>query len=103
MGPQVVKHRLDSTPVGMIAGVLGMVTGFFILAFVWSLMNKMSVGYFIDEIFIESDLFKDKIITVSVLFNVVVFWLANRAEWYRFNRGVLAVVLLAVPVIIYFN
>lgn len=97
------RKYLDTTLAGLAIGMLGMVTGFFILAVIWALYSKMSVGYFIDKIFLSTDLFKDKILTVSVLFNVFLFYISNRAEYYRTSRGILLSVLLAVPFIIYFN
>ena len=98
-----MKSKLDSFLVGFIAGIIGTVVGFFLLAWIWAVVNKMSVRYFIDEIFIGSDLFKDKILTVSVLLNVVTFYFANRRGYYAMAKGLLAAVLLVVPFIIYFN
>lgn len=98
-----MKERFDKVYVGLIAGIVGIFAGFFLLAIVWSIANKMSVKYFIDEIFIASPLFKDKIITVSVLFNVLLFFVSNKLGYFRISKGILAIVLLAVPIIIYFN
>ncbi len=98
-----MKERFDKVYIGLIVGIMGIFAGFFLLAIVWSIANKMSVGYFIDEIFIASPLFKDKIITVSVLFNVLLFFISNRLKYDRLSKGILASVLLAVPFIIYYN
>ena len=46
-------------------------------------------------------LYKDSILTISVLFNVGVFWLALRKDWDRFARGVLGVIFITVPLIIW--
>jgi hypothetical protein len=40
-------------------------------------------------------------LTVSILTNAVGFWWALRTDRERFARGVVAVVLLAVPVIVW--
>lgn len=103
MGTRPLKQRLDNFPLGILFGLIGMIVGFFVLAIVWSISNKMSVQYFVDEIFIKSDLFKDKIITVSVLFNVLPFYIFNRLGMYNLGKGVILTMLLAVPVVIYFN
>jgi len=97
------RKYLDTTLAGLGLGILGMVVGFFLLAIVWAVLNKMSVGYFIEKIFLSTDLFKDKILTVSILFNVFIFYVSNRAEYYRTSRGILLAVLLVVPFIIYYN
>jgi hypothetical protein len=97
------RKYLDTTLAGLGIGMVGMVIGFLLLAIVWALLNKMSVSYFIEKIFLSTDLFKDKILTVSVLFNVFIFYISNRAEYYRTSRGILLAVLLVVPFIIYYN
>ena len=46
-------------------------------------------------------LYRDSILTASTLFNVLLFWLANRMDWERMAQGLLAVILTMVPVIVY--
>ena len=46
-------------------------------------------------------LYRDSILTASTLFNVLLFWLANRMDWERMAQGLLAVILTTVPVIVY--
>jgi tetrahydromethanopterin S-methyltransferase subunit C len=103
MGLGVMRQRLDNFLGGFIIGMIGNVAGFFTIALIWAIANNMSVQYFINEIFLGSDLFKDKILTVSALLNVIIFFFANRAEYYRMVRGIIAAVLFMVPFIIYYN
>ncbi len=98
-----MRQRLDTFLGGFGIGMLGNIAGFYLIAFIWAVVNKMSVQYFVDEIFIGSDLFKDKILTVSALLNVVIFYFANRAEYFKMVRGLIAAVLIMVPFIIYYN
>ena len=98
-----MKQRLDTFLGGFSIGMLGNIAGFYLIALIWAIVNKMSVQYFVDEIFLGSDLFKDKILTVSALLNVVIFYFANRAEYFKMVRGLIAAVLIMVPFIIYYN
>lgn len=98
-----MRERLDTFLGGFITGMVGNVLGFFVIAVIWAIVNSMSVQFFIDEIFLGTDLFKDKILTVSALLNVVVFYFANRAEYFKMVRGLIAAVLIMVPFIIYYN
>lgn len=88
---------------GFLAGLLGTVAGFGIMAVWWSWANGTSMEYFVSDVFIRSALYKDSILTISVLFNVGVFWLALQRNWDRFARGILGVIFLSVPLIIWFQ
>lgn len=96
------KAKLDRFVLGLISGILGAIVGFFIFGTGWIIANERSMEYFIQEVFIQSELFKSRIISVSILFDVLLFFVAIRKEWYNFAKGVLAVVILAVPLALYF-
>jgi hypothetical protein len=93
--------RFDTVGAGLAAGLLSTVAGFLGFGLVWGLMNEQSLQYFVVEVFYRSPLYRDSIMTVSVLTNAVGFWWALRTDRERFARGVVAVVLLAVPVIVW--
>ncbi len=96
------KAKLDRFFLGLISGILGAFIGFFIFGTGWIIANDRSMEYFVQEVFLRSELFKSRIISVSILFDVLLFFLAIRKEWYHFAKGVLAVVILAVPLALYF-
>ena len=100
MGP-VSANRLDHTGFGFVTGLLGTGIGFAAMTVWWSWANGTSFDYFIQDVFMGSALYKDSILTISVLFNVGVFWIALRADWDRFARGVLGVIFITVPLIIW--
>lgn len=98
-----MKKRINTTLAGFLIGLVGMVIGFFLLGGVWSLYNNIDFSYFINDVFLGTDLFKDEIITVCALFNVLFFFIANKRGYYRTSRGILLAILLAVPFVIYYN
>ena len=93
--------RFDTVGAGLAAGLLTTLAGFLGFGLVWGLMNEQSLQYFVVEVFYRSPLYRDSIMTVSVLTNAVGFWWALRTDRERFARGVVAIVLLAVPVIVW--
>jgi hypothetical protein len=93
--------RFDTVGAGLAAGLLTTLAGFLGFGLVWGLMNEQSLQYFVVEVFYRSPLYRDSILTVSILTNAVGFWWALRTDRERFARGVVAVVLLAVPVIVW--
>lgn len=93
--------RLNRLGWGLLAGVLGTGIGFLLLAGWWAAANGQTFSYFVQEIFIGSDLYKDSILTVSVLFNVGVFYWSLQKDMYRFARGLMTTMIVSVMVIIY--
>ena len=94
--------RYDNSWLGAFIGLIGALVGFFIFAFGWGLANDKDVSYFVNQIFFGSELYKDKIITGSILFDVLLFFLFLRWNLNNLAKGVLGVVIVSLPVIIYF-
>lgn len=88
---------------GLLAGIVGTILGGVLLGFWWAWANGSSFSYFYNEVVLSSLLYRDSILTASTLFNVVLFWAANRLGWERFAQGLLAVILVTVPFIVYFQ
>ena len=95
--------KLDTLVGGIITGLIGTVLGFLLLGAFWSYSNGESLSYFIENIAAKSLLYRDSILTLSTLFNVGIFYLGIRAEWWRFCRGILMVIMACVPLIIWFQ
>ena len=96
-------YKLDKVYIGFIAGIVGIVCGFFALGLAWSITNGDSITYFINNIAMKSLLYRDSILTVCTLFNIGIFYLALRKEMWKFCRGIMFIILLSVPLIIWFQ
>ena len=96
-------YRLNKVYLGFVAGLVGIVLGFFALGFAWSITNGDSITYFINNIAMKSLLYRDSILTVCTLFNIGIFYLALRKEMWKFCRGIMFIILLSVPLIIWFQ
>lgn len=94
---------MNSVWVGVLFGLIGTLIGFAVMTVWWSLANGTTFEYFINDVFIESALYKDSILTISVLFNVAVFWVALQKDWVSFAKGVLSVIFISVPFIIWYQ
>jgi len=99
----MTKEKLDKFWLGLLLGFAGAFGGFFIFAFLWSLVNETTVKDFIDNVFFNSGpiQFQDKIVSVSMIADILLFYLFMRMSWYNVCKGLLAVVICAVPVVIY--
>jgi hypothetical protein len=96
-------NKIDHPVVGLITGILGTAVGFAIMTIWWSTANGTRMEYFVQDVFLESNLYKDSILTISVLFNVGLFWLSLRFNLEKLAKGILAVIFVSVPLIIYFQ
>ena len=99
----VMGRKFDHFGLGALVGLTGSIVGYVLFAWIWAMVNNSSIIYFTEEIFIKSDLFRDKIITVAILFNVLLFALFLQLKYYRLCRGILLIILLSIPAVIYFN
>jgi len=96
-----MRKFLDTILGGITTGILGTLLGFLILGAYWSYSNSVELSYFIENIASRSLLYRDSILTISTLFNVGIFYVGIRAEWWQFCRGLLMVIMATVPLIIY--
>lgn len=98
-----IKLKFNNLTSGVVTGLLGTLWGFGLMTIWWSWANGTSMNYFVQDVFLESALYKDSILTISVLFNVGLFWVALRHDWEQFAKGLLAVIFLTVPWIIWYQ
>lgn len=97
-----MRKKGDHILIGIGTGLIGAVIGFYLFAFIWGLWYDRGVDDFIQQAWKGTDVFKDRILTISVLFDVFLFALFLRLKFYEICKGILLVVLLSVPVILYF-
>ena len=100
MGP-MTKEKLDKFYIGFILGLLGAVIGFCTFGYFWCLSENVDFAYFFNDVFIGTSYFQDKIVTVSILFDVILFYLFMRVNWLNLSKGILGVVVLSVPVAVW--
>ncbi|MFN6380644.1 MAG: hypothetical protein ACK4WD_15300 [Flavobacteriales bacterium] len=96
------KYKLDKFWIGIIVGIVGAIVGFLIFGFFWAMANEVTFSYFFNDVFLGTRFFTDKIVTVSILLDVLLFFIFMRLNWLNMCKGILGVVILAVPVAIYF-
>jgi hypothetical protein len=74
--------------------------GFLLFGIYWSFSNNTDLAYFTKTVFLDTAFYQDKIITVSVLFDVLLFFVFMQMHYYNLCKGILGVVIVTVPVVV---
>jgi hypothetical protein len=100
---QISKHKLDTVPVGITVGIIGALLGFVLFGLVFTLGTSTNLAtFFHDLLYGITAMYQDKVVTISILGDVALFYLFIRMDWYQMSRGILYVVICSVPVALYF-
>ena len=96
-------NRLDKMWIGVLIGLILPVFGFLIYGWYWSWKFFRPFSYFVNDVFIGTPTFRSAILSLSLLINLIPFFIFLRTERYKSARGVVAAVFLYVPFVIYYR
>jgi hypothetical protein len=99
----VSKSKWDKVPYGIALGIIGAAVGFILFGLVFTLGTSTNLATFFNDLaYGVTAMYQDKVVTVSILVDVVLFYYFIRKEWFQISRGILYVVICSVPVALYF-
>lgn len=99
--------RWDSVQVGFILGLLAPVLGFFAYGgmYVTAIRPWHDIQWFVNDMFLGTDEFRTRIVSISLIADAFLFFLFDRLEKNKAMRGVIMAMLVygayIMPVIIY--
>lgn len=82
--------------IGVVSGILGAVVGFCLFGLGFSLYNNISFSKFITDIFLGVSDFQSRIVTFSMLADVILFFIFIRKDYQEFCKGLILVLILSV-------
>ena len=85
----------------MCIGAVAPVLGFILFGWGWAIYYHRTLNYFYHEIFLGLARMQAPILSLSLIINLLPFFLFLRFKRYRSARGVLAALFLYVPVVLY--
>lgn len=97
------SKRYNSVKFGLLIGLIGPVLGFVIYGLYWSWSFHRTFSYFVNDLFIGTPDFRSSIISLSLLMNLLPFFLFLRSDRYKSARGVLLGVFIYVPFVVFFK
>lgn len=90
------KGKFDNIWIGMITGILGALAGFVLFGFGFAYINHISFGEFYHGIFLGVQDFQSRIVTFSMLIDVILFFIFMRKDYQQFCKGIIAVLVLSI-------
>ena len=97
----MTPDRLDNMVAGMIGALASALLGYVLLGVIWGWLQDESFAYFHREVFMNSPLYKDRIVSLCVLSIVPAFHIAYRRRLDRFARGAMLIMILMVLSIVF--
>lgn len=98
----IKKKYLDNVFTGLILGLAGPVFGFLIygISFI-SKYEYFTISFYINEIFLNTPEAQAPILTISLVFNALIFYLYLRFDFLMGAKGVVIGTMFYVPVVLY--
>ena len=96
-----MKQHIDKFWVGMIFGLLGPFIGFWIFGMYYCHKFHVGFSYYIHAVFLGTKPYQSPIATLSLLFNLILFFLFLRFHFNRTAQGIMGATLIYAPVIIF--
>jgi hypothetical protein len=87
---------------GMLIGVFSPIVFIPIVLLILSLVTRSSFGYLWSQ-FIDSSEFRSKYVSLSLISNLIWFYLFLNREKYEYTKGIILGLLLYAPYMIYIN
>lgn len=98
---KVKEHSwYNSVVFGIIASLLGLVLGFFVVGFIWTSLNGVDISYWIDTVFLGVPIYRINVLTGSTLINIAAFFFLYPRGYHQLCKGILAVMIVLVLVMV---
>ena len=92
-------NRWDHPVIGILIGLLGVLIGYFAFACIFTWKEDLPITSFFEDVFLRMEDFQSRILSFSMLADVVLFFLLLRRGYEEFCKGILIVLVVSVAVI----
>ncbi len=94
---------LDKTSTGVIAGVIGPFFGFLLYSWYFTWKYSQTFSFFVNSIILGPGGAQAEVISLSLIFNLLLFFLCLQYNMNRAARGILGAMFIYALIIIYFK
>jgi len=90
------KEKWNKIWVGIVVGLTGAILGFILFGIGFGIINNVSFTSFVNDIFFGVTDFQSRIVTFSMLIDVVLFFIFIRKDYQEMCKGLMVVLVLSV-------
>ena len=93
----------DNLITGLVAGLIGGVIGFLIYGGCYSFSHGIAFSDLFTRVFLANKLLRSPILSLSVLFDIIPFYIFLNRGFYKGARGVMLAIFIFAIFIVYFR
>jgi len=102
MGTLKKKHW-DNYITGLIVGLIGGFIGFIIYGVYYSISHEIDFMVFVNRVFIGKRILRAPILSLSILFDIIPFYLFLNKRFYKGARGIMFSLFIYAIIIVYYR
>jgi hypothetical protein len=98
-----MSKKWDKMGVGVVAGLIGGVIGFIIYGLYYSYSHNIDFMDFVNRVFLGNKILRAPILSLSILFNLLPFYIFLNKKYYKGARGIMLSIFIYAIAIVYYR
>jgi hypothetical protein len=99
----MMTKKWDKIGVGIVVGLIGGVIGFIIYGLYYSFSHNVEFTDFVNRVFLGNKILRAPILSLSILFNLLPFYILLNKKYYKGARGVMISIFIYAIAIVYYR
>ena len=99
----MINKNWDKMGVGVTIGLLGGCIGFIFYGLYYSYSHHVDFMDFVNRVFLGNKILRAPILSISILFNLLPFYILLNKKYYRGARGVMLSIFIYAIAIVYYR
>jgi hypothetical protein len=99
----MMTKKWDKMWVGVLVGLAGGFVGFIIYGLYYSFSHHIDIMDFVNRVFLGHKILRAPILSLSILFNIIPFYLFLNKKHYKGARGVMLSIFIYAIAIVYYR
>ena len=99
----MMTYKWDKIGVGVLVGLAGGFIGFLIYGLYYSFSHHIDLTDFVNRVFLGNKILRAPILSLSILFNIIPFYILLNKKYYKGARGVMLSVFIFAIAIVYYR